>query len=259
MPKDNATHVRRFKVGALPEAGGTLRLPADATRHVRVLRLRAGSTVRLFDGRGNEALARIAAVKRDEVLCEVAPKRVAREQLRRVTLVQALPKGPKLDSIVRMTTELGVQEIHLALSARSVPRLSESRASTRLQRLRRVAEEACAQSGQPHVPALLAPAPLSEAAARAPRQARRIVFWERASQDLRTALFGSEKAKLRTEEDIWVVVGPEGGLSAQEVGELAEQRYRAVCLGPYAMRVETAAAVAVGLALHLLGRLGPNP
>ncbi len=226
-----------------------MRLDAAAARHAKVLRLREGDRVVLFDGRGAEADAVIERAG-DELVCRAEPARECARRGPRVVLCQCLPKGGKLDDIVRATTELGVTAVHLVASERSVPRLDPSRADKRLARLDAVAREAARQSGRSDVPDLLAPASLTEVLARAPGSAARIAFAPRRGVTLSEACSGQGEA--------WVLVGPEGGLSG-DVLDLAERAgFALVDLGPGVLRVETAAPVAVALVAHALGGLRPS-
>src|SRR5688500_9965487 len=152
--------MRRFYAPALDG------LDEVARKHARVLRLKAGDPIVLFDGRGREARASI--VDLDEGRCAIEAIETI-ERLRPVlVLVQCLPKRKKLDDIVRMATEIGVSAIHLAESERSVPRTDEARAPKQLERLLRVAQEAARQSLRADVPDLVAPAPFEDAIERAP-------------------------------------------------------------------------------------------
>jgi 16S rRNA (uracil1498-N3)-methyltransferase len=258
MNEQYRDRTRRLGVETLPPGGGLLTLPEQAARHLRVLRLKTGAEVELGDGRGNQARARIVSIGKKRVVCEVEKPDTAPEERARVVLVQAVPKGAKLQGMVRALTELGVHAVHLALCERGVPKPETGRWRVRLERLERVAREACVQSGRARAPLIVAPAPLLEAAGRAPAHARRVVFWEGSEQDLDSALRLSPGVRGRPLQDreAWLVVGPEGGLSESEVMALSALRYRQASLGPSLLRVETAATVACALVLDRLGRLG---
>lgn len=241
------SHARppRFFVDALPPAAQALSLPALAAQHLRVLRLSPGAEVELFDGRGGAAQAVLLAGDGARVRCAApvqSPPPVAP-----LTLVVGLPKGQKLDGVLRMLTELGVDALQLAHSERSVPTPGDFDA--RLQRLQRIAREACAQSRQPFVPAIEPPRPLPEVAAAAPAGAQRLLFWERAEAPLPAALAAPPAGT-------WAVIGPEGGLSDAEAAALQSAGYAPVGLGPGILRAETAAVAIATLLLDRLGRLG---
>lgn len=232
----------RLFVDALPAEGETLALPAVAVQHVRVLRLSAGDTVDLFDGSGGVATAELLA--RGRVVCG-SVRHLPRPSSELSVLI-ALPKGQKLDGVVRMLTELGVDGVHLVQSERSVP--VPGGFGGRLERLLRIAREACGQSQQPRVPRIHAPQPLMRVAAAAPGDARRFLFWEHARSPLPAALEG-------TPSQVWAIVGPEGGLSDSEARALSEMGYGAVGLGRGVLRAETAAVAIATLLLDRMGRL----
>jgi 16S rRNA (uracil1498-N3)-methyltransferase len=228
----------RFYSPALPEQGGRVELDAAAARHAHVLRLDRGARVRLFDGRGREADAVIDSVGPDLLACEASVPSVAASGEPRVVLVQVVPKGKKLDGIVRMATELGVAEIRLASARRSEKTLRST------ERLERIAREAARQSRRATVPLIAPPLPLLEVAREAPPKSLKIAAWE-----------GVRSAPLPSSPDgdgAWVVVGAEGGLEDDEVRALDALGYAAVGLGPTILRVETAVPVALALVLDRL-------
>lgn len=238
---------RRLFARALPPSGGEVRLAPAAARHAKVLRLSVGDAVVLFDGAGMEAEGRVEALD-GEVVCRVGAARVAARAGPAIVLCQCLPKGGKLDDIVRASTELGARAVHLVTSERTVPRLDDARAEKRLERLAAVAREAARQSGRADVPDLLAPAPLAEVLARAPEEATRVAF----APEGERALEGVAPCRAA-----WVLVGPEGGLAAPELDLARAAGFAVVGLGPTVLRVETAAVVALALVSHHLGGLRP--
>jgi 16S rRNA (uracil1498-N3)-methyltransferase len=232
---------RRLHHPTLPPDGGEVELDEAASHHARVLRLGLGDAVEIFDGRGGEADGTIEHLGKN-VRVRTGPPRQARRSDVDLTLVQCLPKGQKLESIVRMATELGATAFELARSERTVPSPSSERAQGRLDRLARVAREAARQCERDDLPSLAGPSPLFEVAGRAPADAQKLVF----------ARDGSSMPRLDRSRPTWIVVGPEGGLSDKEVSALGELGYLACTLGPTVLRVETAAVVAVTLALDRL-------
>lgn len=231
---------RRLHHAPLTDAAAVVTLSPEAARHARVLRLKEGDPLVLFDGRGREADARVLAL--DPLRCAAAPARDAAEAGPRLVLCYAVPKGSKkLDQVVRGATEVGVAAIHLTLTERCVAR-PERDAVKKLERLARIATEAARQSGRATVPDLVAPAPLDEVAARAPASAWRLVAAPGAP--------GFDGAG----GEAWLVVGPEGGLSDAELEALASAGFAPIGLGPTVLRTETAAVVAPALVLDRLRR-----
>jgi 16S rRNA (uracil1498-N3)-methyltransferase len=228
---------------ALPSHGAEVELGADAAAHARVLRLAAGDHVQLFDGQGGCVEGEIIHAAKGTLRCRATGVPTSTPRINRVVLVQCLPKAGKLDDIVRMTSELGVAEIALAVSEHCVAKAA--REEHKLERLERVALEAARQSEQPYVARIHAPRPLAEVLARAPLQAFRAAFVERSRSALPDTFPTSE---------VWLVVGPEGGLSSADREQLSQANFVPSTLGRSILRTETAAVVGVALALERLGR-----
>lgn len=239
----------RLHVPSLPARGGSLSLPRGSVEHARVLRLKVGARVRLFDGALGEADATITSLGRHDATCEAAPAERVTLPPPRVTALLAMPKQGRLETMTRMLTELGVHAIRPIITERTVARADAT--SARIERCRRIALQACEQSGQPWAPQVHAPEPLADAAARIGSDDVGIVFWEEGGAPL-------DALGLRPEAPppgLWLVIGPEGGLSGTEIAELQTHGYRRVGLGSAVLRVDTAAAVATALVLDRCGRL----
>jgi 16S rRNA (uracil1498-N3)-methyltransferase len=239
----NEPSARRLFASALPEPGATLELDAEAVQHAKVLRLSAGDPVRLFDGRGNSVLAELVHSTKGSLRCVGRDAIQHIERTVHVVLVQCLPKAGKLDDIVRMTTELGVSTIALAVSDHCVAR--SGREDYKAERLERIAIEAARQSEQAYLPRILAPRPLAEVVAGAPDHAYRAACVERSERPLPLHLEARE---------LWLVIGPEGGLSPTDREILRNASFISTALGRSILRTETAAVVGVALALERFGR-----
>jgi 16S rRNA (uracil1498-N3)-methyltransferase len=238
--------VRRLFVPELPAEGGSVELPAESLEHVHVLRLPAGTQVQLFDASGRVASAELTQVDRNRVSCTAQPSAAGVVRSGRLQLVVCVPKQAQLETIVRMTTELGVAAVHLATSERTVPKLASD---AKLERLRRISREASAQSGAGRTPELTGPAPLVEQIAGAPEGALKLAFWERATAALAAAPSGFEG------REIWAVIGPEGGLSESEALQLEAAGYALTSLGSHILRAETACVVIAALLLDRMSSL----
>lgn len=219
--------------------------PADEARHAAaVLRLHAGDQVVVIDGTG---------VERTVVLMEVAPARVtgrvvetrAISQRGVLALVQGVPKGARMDDVVRMGTELGVSEFYPFLSKRTV---AEGRGRTG--RWQRIAVESAKQSRRSDVPAVHAPAPLHDVLAHIAGYNLIVMLWEgEQSRTMAQAL-----ARLANPASVAIIVGPEGGLAEQEVDATVARGAVPVTLGPLILRTETAGVVALAIVRYELGR-----
>ncbi len=227
---------------------GTHPLPHDAAAYAtRVHRLGPGDPLVVFDpDRAVEADAEIASVDRRSVTVRVGPLRPAsRRPARAVTLLQGTGKGDKLDAIVRDATELGVTSIVPVLCDRSVARPDPARAA----RWRRIAVEAARQSGRGDAPAVSAPLPFAAAVRGSDEAALRLCLDPAAEIPLGAAL-----ATLGTRAVI-LAVGPEGGLSPDELAEAEAQGFVRVTLGPLVLRTETVCAAVLGALLAVTGAI----
>ncbi len=230
---------RRLYASSLPEDGGVVVLSEAPSRHVRVLRLKVGDEVVLFDGHGREARARIRTIGEAEVVCQAEPPDQARPRRARLVLMLAVPKGSKIGDCVRMATELGVDEVALMRTERTVPRWDSDRVKSRVARLTRIASEAAAQSERSDVPVIHSPKPCDAWLEQVPVGALKVVFGARAG--------GRFGALTELPEQIWCAIGPEGGFTDAELKAFRGAGFHIVSLGDLVLRVETAVPVVMAL------------
>jgi 16S rRNA (uracil1498-N3)-methyltransferase len=238
-------------------------LPAAAAQHVvKVLRLRAGETLTLFDGRGGEWEAEIVEITKSAVRVRALQHLpIERESPLEITLLQALVRGEKMDWVVQKATELGVHRIVPIATARSVVQLADDRAEKRLEHWRGVAAAACEQCGRNRIPEISTPITLAAACA---VQATRglgmhsFLFVPTAARDFVAALQNLPQATPQAAR-LSVLVGPEGGLTDAEQSQAAGCGFQAVSLGPRVLRTETAGATVIAVAQALLGDLRKMP
>jgi len=214
---------------------------------VRVLRKRAGDRLAAVDAGGTGFVLRILRVGRSECDVELAPAAVAPVSPggTRITLMQCLPKGRKIDLIVRQATEAGVERIVLVLSEHSQVRPDEKDA--RVPRLRKIAREALQQSGAPRLPEIEEPRSLASVAQGAGQWDTALFFHEkpRGGAALHQLLAGTPRS-------VAILIGPEGGLSGDEAALLEGAGFHPVYLGDSVLRVETAALYALGAVKTIL-------
>jgi 16S rRNA (uracil1498-N3)-methyltransferase len=235
--------VTRAPVPGLSAGERTLEGPV-AHYLARVLRLRAGSEFVAFDpATGSEADATVERIEGDAIAVRFGATRAGRAPPdRALTWIQGFAKADKCDAIVRDATELGATRIVVATTRRSVVRLDDARASARVTRWTRIAEEAARQCGRSEAPVVERPAAWADALARAQEDAARFCLWERATEPLAPALFDA----LARGASLAFACGPEGGIEDDEV-ELATARgWKATSLGPLLLRTETVAAAVLG-------------
>ena len=216
----------------------------------RVHRVAVGDTVSLFDPEaGVEGDAEVVALSRESeqvsfAVAALAPGRVRAERVVRV--VQGLPKGDKLDAIVRDATELGASELWLCETERAVATAPEaSRLAKKLARLERIAEEAARQSGRADVTQVVAPRSLAECLAADPSELK-LLLTPTGDEPLGACL---RAASATTPLSFYV--GPEGGFSDAEVERARAAGARVVRAGAFVLRTETVVAAILG-ALRVL-------
>ena len=213
-----------------------------------MLRKRAGDKLTAVETNGAAYAMRIVRVGREECGVEVAPLSGAPSSPPgpRITLMQCLPKGRKIDLIVRQATETGVERIVLVLSERSQVRPDEKDA--RVPRLRKIAREALQQSGASRLPSIEEPRSLASIAKSAEDWGTALFFHEQplGGASLHRLLAG---AALRS---VAILIGPEGGLSADEAALLEDAGFHPAYLGGSVLRVETAALYALGAVKMIL-------
>ena len=246
----------RVYVDAALEPGTRLRLEGSAAGHVtRVLRLRVGEALTLFNGRGGEYAASVAESAGAEVTVAVGAHRaIERESPLPITLAQGLSRAERMDLVVQKATELGVLQLAPLMLERSVVRLDARQAHRKLDHWRAIAVAACEQSGRNRLPELFAPATLHGFL-------RESACTAAVAASAPTRLLLSPHATLgigeipRPQGPVTVLIGPEGGLSEDEQAAALAAGFTAARLGPRVLRTETAAIVALALLQRQFGDL----
>jgi 16S rRNA (uracil1498-N3)-methyltransferase len=244
--------MRRFTLQPEHLAGGRVTFDADESHHLtRVLRLRVGDTVLASDGRGRDFTVRLESLGEaatGTVLAEaagVAPSPLA------ITLIQGVPKGDKMEAIVRAVTELGVARVRPALCARTIVRLEPARWRDRARRWQRVAREAAKQCRRAVIPEVEPPRPLDEWLAAGEPADLALCLWEGGATPLGRLLPGATAPRTAV-----VVVGPEGGLAPAEVEAARAHGFTPASLGARILRTETAGPAIAAILQSRFGDLG---
>jgi len=236
------------------EAIGSRRLvlTGDEGRHAaRAARARPGELVRLIDGHGIEAAARVLDAKNGLDLEIVERREHDRSEGVELVIGQALLKGRGFDEPARRLAELGVARVVPLLTERVVPRLDPDAVCERATRWRSVAASATKQSRGVFLTELATPATLEEFVGATRDADARLVAWEEGGGSLRGVLDG-----IRAPASVACVVGPEGGLTAGEVEALERAGFVTVSLGRRILRADwAAAAVAAHVSLEVGGLL----
>lgn len=222
------------------EKGDVCEMARDQAHYLEaVLRLGEGQKVVVFNGGDREYEAVLRPGSEGRLALEIVAERIVARSDVAITLCQAVPKGEKMDVIVRHATELGAERIVSFWATRSVPRWTALKAGQKRDRWQKIAQDAARQCGRLSVPEVMGPHPFPELAAHAPADALRLVFWEGERElGIREILTDKRHARMK---NFFLVVGPEGGLSDQEVALAREAGFLSVSLGRRILRVETAA------------------
>jgi 16S rRNA (uracil1498-N3)-methyltransferase len=234
--------VPRLYVDAVLEAQSMPALPTETAHHaVRVLRLKDGAAVVLFDGRGGEYEASLVIDGKERVSAAIAGRRDAdRESPLQVTLAQGVSSSDKMDFTIQKAVELGVAAIHPLLTSKSLVRLSAEREAKKLAHWKRVAIAACEQSGRNRIPEIREPAAVDRY--RAPEGTKILL-----------SPLGDGKLADFAKGPIVLAAGPEAGFSESEEQLLLRAGFQPVRLGPRILRTETAALAALAALNALAG------
>jgi 16S rRNA (uracil1498-N3)-methyltransferase len=249
--------MHRFYHPALTMDDVHIQLDARASAHARARRLAIDETIQVFNGAGLIADATVQSVQSSHYDCAVRGA-VRRQSLPspQLHMTLCMPKGDALELAVSMLGELGVSSIQLAYSERTINRWPSMKVDARLQRLQRLLIEACEVSGRATVPALRPPTSLRKVVeADAKSTALRVVFWEESTRPLPevwAAAQSSAQDRGGATTDVVAIIGPEGGFSMQEVDAVQQAGYQHASLGPWVMRVPTAAVAATAQLLLLI-------
>ena len=247
----------RVYVEAPVATGKRLVVEGSAANHItRVLRLRSGDLLTVFDGSGGEFGARIEEFRKDSVVVTVEEHRpLDRESPLPLTLAQGISRGERMDWVIQKATELGTSRIVPLFTKRSMVRLDERQAERKLQHWRAIAIAACEQCGRNKIPELAAPVDFFDVLPADDSGAMRLLLSP--TGDLRIedlAEVGQDLAP-GVRKGITVLIGPEGGLEEVEQEAALAAGFKAVQLGPRVLRTETAAIAALTIIQRYFGDL----
>jgi 16S rRNA (uracil1498-N3)-methyltransferase len=246
--------VHRFFAPALDPGDETVALPREEAEHLtRVLRLGVGDTVAVFDGRGQEFLARVVGAARSDVRLQIVSRvEVAAEPGVALTLAQAVLKADKMDDVVRDAVMMGAAAIQPIVTARTEVTVAMLLKGARVDRWRRVALASVKQSRRAVVPEIRMPLTL-ETFLGDPAPALRLMLVEPgASADVEAlSVFQREPPPA----DAVLLVGPEGGWTDAECASARERGTRLVTLGHRTLRADAVPIAAISVLQFLWGDL----
>lgn len=287
-------HRRRFLLPPEYRGGSSVVIEGEEARHIlRVLRMKAGDPLILFDGRGKEYPGFISKVAGQKVVVALEGEAAGEgDPLLSAVLVQGIPRHDKMDFILQKATELGMSRLVPVLTRRTLLREKGDNFSARQQRWQRIVVEAAKQCRRAAVPAVENICRLEEALRQMPPHARGLLLWEEEREVfLRPLLqrWKEQREELKKEkwiaaasegetggleaeagtgseaeserrgapaEELWIFVGPEGGFEREEVEMARQAGVQTVSLGKRILRTETVALAVLSILMYEWGELG---
>jgi 16S rRNA (uracil1498-N3)-methyltransferase len=247
--------MRRFFITPQEAKHPEPRIEGEEARHIRqVLRLGPGDGLLLFDGTGFEYRAKIKAIHGREILLDILGcNAVSRESPLELGLGIPFIRSQAMEWILQKGTELGVCSFHPFFSSRSSRNFSGEGSDSRRQRWRKILVESAKQCGRNRLPELLEPVPFGALLGEKPPGLGLIPYEREQAMNL-----GRLKEESPEIKKIFVLIGPEGGFSPEEVASALDAGFRSVSLGPRILRSETAALAMISLLQYIWGDMGKN-
>ncbi|MGL6106584.1 RsmE family RNA methyltransferase [Romboutsia sp.] len=230
-------------------------IEGEDVKHIsKVLRCKIGEELEICDNYNNEYICEITNIDKSIVSLHILEKvDVKRESNLKIKLYQGLPKGPKMEMILQKLTEVGVDEIILVQTKRSVAKVDDKKEDKKIERWERIIYEAAKQSKRGRIPKLRGVLSFKEA------------LEEMKTNDFNIAPYENERTKSIKQSikgldinNMGIFVGPEGGFDESEIEAIENINGQSVSLGPRILRTETASVVASSIVLYELSDLGGN-
>lgn len=239
---------RFFIPETLPQAG-EYALPDDVVRHVQVLRMRADDEMRLFDGSGGEVRAILRDLGKRHARVELGERlAISRESPLTLCLAQGVSTGERMDFTLQKGVELGISVFQPLVTERAVLRLGGERAGRKTERWRDIVQAACEQCGRNTIPEVLPSMTLDAFLQQSLEASHRLLLSPVGNR--RLADYVPPQGK------VWLMAGPEGGLSDGEEQAAFARGWTPLALGPRVLRTETAALAAAAALQTVWGDLG---
>jgi 16S rRNA (uracil1498-N3)-methyltransferase len=220
----------------------------------QVMRLKQGDKINVFDGFGQEFEAVIKDFSPKTVLIELGKRIAQTDKKISITLAQAMPKAGKMDTIVKSAAELGADVIIPFDAARSVSRIAGEKSSLKVVRWQKIAGEAARCCHSSHIAKVSKVSSFADMLTSASGDALKLIFWEEESQKKIRDMLTDETCAAT--KDFFIVVGPEGGFSKDEVIMAKESGFVSVSLGKQILKVETAAVAIISIIQYEKGIFG---
>lgn len=230
-------------------------IEGEDVKHIsKVLRCKENDKLEVCDMDNNEYICQIKEINKDSILLDIIEKvNIKRESNLKVKLYQGMPKGTKMELILQKLTEIGVDEIVLVQTKRSVTKIDNKKEDKKIERWERIIYEAAKQSKRGKIPTLTGVLTFNEA------------LEDMKGNDLNLCPYENERTvvikdaiKGKQINNIGIFVGPEGGFEEKEIEKIQNIDGQVVSLGPRILRTETASVVASSIVLYELSDLGGN-
>ena len=230
-------------------------IEGEDVKHIsKVLRCRIGEELEICDNDNNEYICEITNIDKSQVELDILERvDIKRESDLKIKVYQGLPKGPKMEMILQKLTEVGVDEIILVQTKRTVVKVDDKKEDKKIERWERIIYEAAKQSKRGKIPTLRGVLTFKEALA------------DMGENDFNIAPYENERTKSIKQaikgvdiNNVGIFVGPEGGFEDTEIEAIEEIGGQSVSLGPRILRTETASLVASSIVLYELSDLGGN-
>lgn len=223
------------------QSGDCIELSPEASQHVAlVLRMKAGASLTLFRGDNQEFIARILEIKKKQVLVQIENSQIScRESPLKITLAQGISKGERMEWVMQKAVELGVYKVVPLITEFCAVKLKAERLAKKKQLWQSIAISACEQCGRNTIPVVQDTATITD-------------FLQQNSSELSLVLDPlSDKTyrdyKFENYTSVTLMVGPEGGLSEQEIQLALKSNFKSLSMGPRILRTETAAITALSV------------
>lgn len=212
-------------------------LSDDATQHIRVLRLSVGDNITLFNGQGGQALAQLSDVQKRTCQATILSFQATdNESPLHLHLGQVISRGDRMEFVIQKAVELGVNEVTPLISERCGVKLNAERMAKKQQQWQKIAIAACEQSGRNIIPTIHETQTLAEWSA-CHIDCCKLTLHPRAKHSINTLPSDIKHVRL--------LIGPEGGLSDDEISLTESLNFTETLLGPRILRTETAALTAI--------------
>ncbi|CEO32179.1 16S rRNA (uracil(1498)-N(3))-methyltransferase [Paraclostridium sordellii] len=228
-------------------------IEGEDVKHIsKVLRCRVGEELEICDNDNNEYICEITSIDKSEVQLNIIDKvDIKRESDLKIKVYQGLPKGPKMEMILQKLTEVGVDEIILVHTKRTVVKVEDKKEDKKIERWERIIYEAAKQSKRGKIPKLRGILSFKEALSDMGKNDLNIAPYENErTKSIKQAIKGQDI------NNIGIFVGPEGGFEDTEIKDIEDIGGQSVSLGPRILRTETASLVASSIVLYELSDLG---